>query len=298
LTPQIRTSNILKWSDYNFDLDSKTCVMGILNITPDSFFDGGLHFRTNDAVKRASEMVKEGADIIDVGGESTRPFSDPLPLEEELRRVIPVIKALSQEIDIPISIDTYKSEVAKQALEAGAKMVNDISALRFDPAMGPLVAEAGVPIVLMHMKGTPKNMQKRPTYRDLFGEITGFLSRAVEQAVKVGIKKDLIIIDPGIGFGKSFDDNLKIIRGLDKFSSLGQPILVGTSNKAFIGHVLDRPVESRETGTMATIAAVAMNGANIVRVHNVKATKETVTIIDAIKSGSSKPNPDKLKPET
>jgi len=272
--------------------------MGILNVTPDSFFDGGLHFRTNDAVKHGLRMVNEGADIIDVGGESTRPFSDPLPLEEELRRVIPVIKALSQEIDIPISIDTYKSEVARQALKAGAKMVNDISALRFDPAMGPLVAEAGVPIILMHMKGTPKDMQANPTYKDLFGEIIGFLSNATEQAVKIGIQRDLIIIDPGIGFGKSFDDNLKIIRELHRFSSLGQPILVGTSNKSFIGHVLDLPVESRETGTMATIAAAAMNGANIVRAHNVKAAKETVTIIDAIRSGSSKPNRDKPKLET
>lgn len=281
MLPQVKKTNALKWLD-NLNLDSKTSIMGILNVTPDSFFDGDLHFRTNDAVKHGLGMVNEGADIIDVGGESTRPFSDPLPLEEELRRVIPVINALSQEIDIPISIDTYKSEVATQALKAGAKMVNDISALRFDPAMGPLVAEAGVPIVLMHMKGTPKNMQANPTYKDLFGEIIGFLSKATEQAVKIGIKRDLIIIDPGIGFGKSFDDNLKIIRELHRFSSLGQPILVGTSNKSFIGHVLDLPVESRESGTMATIAAAAMNGANIVRAHNVKAAKETVTIIDAI----------------
>lgn len=288
MIPQVKTNRPLKKFGYNLNLDSKTLIMGIINVTPDSFSDGGLHFRENDAVKHGLEMVNDGADIIDVGGESTRPFSDPLPLTEELRRVIPVIAALSQETDIPISIDTYKSEVAGQALEAGAKMVNDISALRFDPRMGPLVAEAGLPIVLMHMKGTPKNMQVNPTYKDLFGEIIGFLSNAMEQAVKIGIKRDLIIIDPGIGFGKSFDDSLKIIKGLNKFSSLGQPILVGTSNKSFIGHILDLPVESRETGTMATIAAAVMNGANIVRVHNVKAAKETVTIIDAIKAGSSK----------
>jgi len=265
--------------------------MGILNVTPDSFFDGGLHFRTDDAVRQGLRMATEGADIIDVGGESTRPFSDPMPLEEELRRVIPVIKALSQEINIPISIDTYKAKVARQALEAGAKMVNDISAMRFDPAMGPLVAEAGVPIVLMHMKGTPKDMQANPTYNDLFGEIMGFLSKAIDQAVKIGIKRNLIIIDPGIGFGKSFDNNLNIIKELNKFRTLGQPILVGTSNKSFIGHVLDLPVESRETGTMATIAAAVINGANIIRAHNVKAARETVTIIDAIKSGSSGPKP-------
>jgi len=263
--------------------------MGILNVTPDSFSDGALHFRIDDAVEHGLRMANEGADIIDVGGESTRPFSDPLPLEEELRRVIPVIKTLSQEIGIPISIDTYKGDVASQALEAGAKMVNDISAMRFDPAIGPLVADAGVPIVLMHMKGTPKNMQVNPTYEDLFGEIIGFLSKATEQAIRIGIRRDLVIVDPGIGFGKSFDDNLKIISELHRFSSLGQPILVGTSNKSFIGHVLDLPVQSRETGTMATIAAAAMNGASIVRAHNVRAAKETVTIIDAIKSGSSKP---------
>jgi len=256
--------------------------MGILNITPDSFFDGGMHFHENDAVKHGLRMVAEGADIIDVGGESTRPFSDPIPLDEELRRVIPVIKTLAQEIDIPISIDTYKSEVASQAIEAGATMVNDISALKFDPAMGQLIADAGVPIVLMHMKGTPKNMQINPAYKDLFSEITNFLRKAIEQAISSGIKRDVIIIDPGIGFGKSFDDNLKIINNLHTFSSLGQPLLVGPSNKAFIGHVLGLSVESRETGTMATVAASVLNGANIVRVHNVKAAKETVTMIDAI----------------
>ena len=291
MPPQVKRPNALKWLDYNLNLDSKTLIMGILNVTPDSFFDGGLHFRTDDAVRQGLRVASEGADIIDVGGESTRPFSDPMPLEEELRRVIPVIKALSQEINIPISIDTYKAEVARQALEAGAKMVNDISAMRFDPAMGPLVAEAGVPIVLMHMKGTPKDMQANPTYNDLFGEIMGFLSKAIDQAVKIGIKRNLIIIDPGIGFGKSFDNNLNIIKELNKLRTLGQPILVGTSNKSFIGHVLDLPVESCETGTMATIAAVVINGANIIRAHNVKAARETVTIIDAIKSGSSEPKP-------
>jgi dihydropteroate synthase len=282
LIHKARKVNILKWLGYNFDLDSKTFIMGILNITPDSFFDGGNHFRENDAVKHGLKMAAEGADIIDVGGESTRPFSDPLPLDEELRRVIPVIKTLAQEIDIPISIDTYKREVASQAIEAGATMVNDISALKFDPAMGQLVADAGVPIVLMHMKGTPKNMQTNPAYKDLFAEIIDFLRKAIEQAISSGIKRDVIIIDPGIGFGKSFEDNLKIINNLQTFSSLGQPLLVGTSNKAFIGHVLGLSGESRETGTMATVAASVLNGANIVRVHNVKATKETVTMIDAI----------------
>jgi len=263
--------------------------MGILNVTPDSFFDGGFHFQLDQAIEHGLRMAREGADIIDIGGESTRPFSDPLPIEEELRRVIPVIKALSQQIDIPISIDTYKSEVARQAIEGGASMVNDISALRFDPAMAALVAEAGVPIILMHMKGTPQDMQVSPTYEDLLGEILQFLDDAVQKASARGIRTENIIVDPGIGFGKSFDDNLKIIRELHVFSSLGQPVLVGTSNKSFVGHVLGLPVESRETGSMATIAAAVMNGADIVRAHNVKAARETVRMIDAIQSGSSKP---------
>ena len=263
--------------------------MGVLNVTPDSFYDGGRYHKSDDAVAQALRMAEEGADIIDVGGESTRPYSDLLPVDEELKRVIPVIEILSREIDLPISIDTYKSEVVRQALEAGAAMVNDISALRFDPAIGNVVAATGVPIVLMHMRGTPKNMQINPIYDDLLGEIVDFLHGAAEKAVSMGIKRELIIIDPGIGFGKSFDDNLTILRDLGRFSSLGYPILVGTSNKSFIGHVLGVPAESRDTGTMATIAAAVMNGAHIIRAHNVRAAKETVTIIDAIKAGSSAP---------
>jgi len=263
--------------------------MGVLNVTPDSFYDGGQHHALDDAVAHGLSMVEEGADIIDVGGESTRPYSDLLPLDEELKRVMPVIEALSKKISLPISIDTYKSEVAVRALEAGAAMVNDISALRFDPAVGNVVASKGVPIVLMHMRGEPRNMQVSPVYDDLLGEIVAFLSRAAEKAASMGIKKDLIIIDPGIGFGKSFDDNLMILRELGRFSSLGYPLLVGTSNKSFIGHVLGLPVESRDTGTMATIAAAVMNGAHIIRAHNVRAAKETVAMSDAIKAGNSPP---------
>jgi dihydropteroate synthase len=260
--------------------------MGVLNVTPDSFFDGGRYFKIDDAVNHALRMADEGADIIDVGGESTRPYSDPLPLNEELERVIPVIKVLSRKINIPLSIDTYKSEVARQALEAGAQMVNDISAMEFDPHMAQVVATAGVPVVLMHMKGVPKDMQLKPEYEDLIGEVIEFLRRAAEHAALMGIKRDRIIIDPGIGFGKSFEDNLTILRDLGRFSYLGYPILVGTSNKSFIGHVLGLTVESRETGTLATIAAAVMNGANIIRAHNVRAARETVTMIDAIRSGA------------
>ena len=289
MTRQAQKPEALDWPGHHLDLTCRTAVMGILNVTPDSFFDGGAHFILRDAVNHGLTLAREGADIIDVGGESTRPYSDPLPLDEELRRVIPVIKALAQETELTISIDTYKSEVARLAIEAGATMVNDVSALRFDPAMGPLVAEAELPIVLMHMKGTPRDMQVNPTYKDLIGEILAFLKKAVDEAHSVGIRKELVIIDPGIGFGKSFDDNLRILRELDAFSSLGQPIMVGTSNKAFIGHTLGLPSDSRDAGTMASVAAAVMNGADIVRVHNVKTAKETVRMIDAIKSGSSAP---------
>lgn len=289
MTRQVQKPEALDWSGHHLDLACRTAVMGILNVTPDSFFDGGAYFSLRDAVNHGLSLARDGADIVDVGGESTRPYSDPLPLDEEVRRVIPVIKALAQETGLTISIDTYKSAVAQLAIEAGATMVNDVSALRFDPGMGPLVAEAGLPIVLMHMKGTPQDMQVNPTYGDLIGEIVVFLRKAVEKAESFGIRKELVIIDPGIGFGKSFDDNLKILRDLDAFSSLGQPILTGTSNKAFIGHTLGLPPDSRDTGTMATVSAAVMNGANIVRVHNVKAAKETVRMIDAIKYGSSAP---------
>ena len=289
MIPQPHNTSLLKWSGYSLELDSRTFVMGVLNVTPDSFYDGGQYHKLDDAVAQGLRMAEAGADIIDVGGESTRPFSNLLSIDEELKRVIPVIEALSKEVALPISIDTYKSEVAKRALEAGAAMVNDISAMRFDPSIGNVVAATGVPIVLMHMKGEPKNMQINPTYDDLLGEIVDFLRRAAEKAVSMGIKRDLIIIDPGIGFGKSFDDNLMILRELQRFSSLGYPILAGTSNKSFIGHVLGLPVESRDTGTTATIAAAVMNGAHIIRAHNVRAAKETVTIIDAIKAAGSFP---------
>ncbi|MFW6146882.1 MAG: dihydropteroate synthase [Thermodesulfobacteriota bacterium] len=288
MIPQLQ-HNTLEWSRYSLELESRTLVMGVLNVTPDSFYNGGRYHKWDHAIAQAHRMAKEGADIIDVGGESTRPYSEPLSAEQELERVLPVVETLSKELDLPISIDTYKSEVALKTLDAGAAMVNDISAMRFDPDMGRVVAAAGVPIVLMHMKGTPRDMQVNPTYDDLLGDIMEFLRGAADKAISMGIKRNLIIIDPGIGFGKSFDDNLLILRELEQLSSLGYPVLVGTSNKSFIGRVLDLPVESRETGTMATIAAAVMNGAHIIRAHNVRAAKETVTVIDAIKSGASAP---------
>jgi dihydropteroate synthase len=200
---------------------------------------------------------------------------------------VPVIEALSKEVDVPISIDTYKSEVARYALNAGASIVNDISALRFDPELGLLAAERGVPVILMHMKGRPEDMQKNPQYDDVVGEITDFLRDAVARATQGGIPEEHVVVDPGIGFGKTFDHNLVILRDLRRFEVLGRPLLVGTSNKSFIGHVLDKPVEERAVGTMATVAVAVMNGAHIVRVHDVKMAVDTVRMVDAIKRGSA-----------
>jgi len=259
--------------------------MGILNVTPDSFSDGGRYLKVDKAVEHALEMTREGADIIDVGGESTRPYSREISCSEELDRVIPVIKALSKEISIPISIDTYKSDVAHESLKAGASIINDISALRFDSHMASIAAQAGIPLILMHMKGTPRDMQENPVYENVISDILRFLEDAIKRAKNAGVREDLIIVDPGIGFGKTFDHNLEIIRDLSRFGSLKRPVLLGTSNKAFIGHILNREAHQRDTGTMATIAAGVMNGAHMVRVHNVKKAVETVRVIDAIKKG-------------
>jgi dihydropteroate synthase len=262
--------------------------MGILNVTPDSFADGGRYFEKDKAIEHGLAMARDGADVIDVGGESTRPYSKKISANEEIDRVIPVIQALTKELRIPISIDTYKSGIAQQALEAGASMINDISALRFDPHMVSVAAKARVPVILMHVKGTPADMQDNPTYNHLIPEILDFLKNAIDHAVEGEISKDLVIVDPGIGFGKTFDHNLEIIRELVQFSSLQCPILLGTSRKAFIGHILGREADGRDTGTMATIAAGVLNGAHMVRVHNVKETLETVKMIDAIKRGRVK----------
>jgi dihydropteroate synthase len=278
-------SFVLNWPDHVLNLDTRTHIMGVLNVTPDSFSDGDHYFYPDKAVEHGLEMARDGADIIDVGGESTRPYAKEVSVTEEMDRVIPVIETLSKELSIPVSIDTYKSEVAREALKAGASMINDISALRFDSDMASIAAETCVPVIIMHMKGTPGNMQDNPTYDDLISEILDFLKDAITGAVKAGIRKDLIIADPGIGFGKTFDDNLKIIKELSRFGSLQSPLLLGSSNKAFIGHILNKEAHERDTGTMATIAAGILNGAHIVRVHNVKKAVETARIVDAIKTG-------------
>jgi dihydropteroate synthase len=257
--------------------------MGILNVTPDSFADHGAHFEPAAALAHTRELVAAGADILDVGGESTRPFADPVPLEEELRRVIPVIEAIAPEITVPISIDTYKAPVARAALEAGAAIINDISALRFDPEMAPLAAGAKAPVVLMHMQGTPRDMQQDPHYHDLMGEITAFFRERLEFAAGQGIARDLIVLDPGIGFGKTLKHNLEIIRRLAEFLDLGCPVLLGPSRKAFIGHLTGQPAgPERDVGTLAALAAGVQYGARIIRTHNVAYARQFFAVWQAI----------------
>ena len=260
--------------------------MGVINVTPDSFSDGGRFFEHRDALAQAQALVAAGADLLDIGGESTRPYADPVPLEEELRRVVPLIEAVRATTDTPISIDTYKSQVARAALNAGAGLINDISALRFDPAMAPLVAEHRVPVVLMHMQGTPRDMQLKPRYDDLLGEIKAFFKERLDFALSQGIPRDLLILDPGIGFGKTFQHNLEILNHLEAFLDLGCPLMIGASRKAFIGHLLNLPNgEVRDVGTLAAVAVAVQRGARIVRTHNVAYTRQFLTVMQAILGG-------------
>jgi dihydropteroate synthase len=280
----------LEWGNHRLVLGNRTCIMGILNITPDSFSDGGEFFTFDDAVAQGLKLFEDGADILDIGGESTRPFSDVVSVEEEIRRVIPVIETLAARISIPISIDTTKTGVARRAIEAGASIINDVSALRLDHGLADVAAEYDVPIILMHMLGTPKTMQTNPVYDDLINEIKRFLENAVDYAQSKGISKSKIIIDPGIGFGKTVEHNLSLIKHLHEFKTLDVPILIGLSRKAFIRNILkdttvkdinpDLPVV--ELGTQASVAVAVLNGAHMVRVHNVANTRTTLKIIDAI----------------
>ncbi len=274
----------ISFKSFSMDFSRRTFVMGILNVTPDSFSDGGLYFEKSLAIERAKQMVEDGADIIDIGGESTRPGAEPVSLDEELNRTIPVIKVLAREIKVPISIDTYKSVVAEKAINAGASIVNDISGLKFDPEMAKVVAKHKVPVVVMHIKGTPRNMQKEPFYENLILEIKQYLEDSINIALNAGVEKDKIIVDPGIGFGKTFEHNLEIIHKLSEFSTFGRPILIGLSRKAFIGKILNNaPAQERVEGTAAAVAISIMNGANIIRVHDVKQMVMVAKVADAIK---------------
>lgn len=275
---------VLVCGKHRLDLSKKTHIAGILNVTPDSFSDGGRFFDVKKAVEHGIKMSDEGADIIDIGGESTRPGSESVPVEEELKRVIPVIRLLRKKIDRPISIDTRKSLVAEAALKEGAAIVNDISGLLDDPAMAEIIARFSAACIIMHIKGNPKTMQKRCVYKSLFGEILAELKSSIKKANDAGIKKEKIIIDPGIGFGKTTKHNLQIIKNLGKIKALGYPVLIGPSRKSFIGNVLNIPdTDGRIFGTAGAVAVSILNGADIVRVHDVAQMRQVAQMADAIK---------------
>jgi dihydropteroate synthase len=264
------------------DFSVKTGVMGILNVTPDSFSDGGRYVDPQLAVDRAHQMVAEGADIIDLGGQSSRPGSDPVPEAEEAARVLPVVEAIAKSVSAMISVDTYRAAVARAALDAGADLINDISALRIDPALLRVVAEHGVPLILMHMQGMPRTMQLNPSYEALIDEIFAFLQERLDAAKAGGIPAQHLLVDPGIGFGKGTRHNLELLRKLHHFHGLGRPLVVGTSRKAFIGRILGTAVNERLEGTAATVATAIVQGADIVRVHDVLAMARVARMMDAM----------------
>ena len=275
------------FSDWCRNPNRETLVMGILNVTPDSFSDGGQFFSVEAAIEHGQSLINDGADIIDIGGESTRPGADPLSIEDELERVIPVIKSIRKDHnDILISIDTYKSEVAQQAIEAGADIVNDVSGFVMDPKMPTAIANFNAFVIVMHMKGTPTNMQENPSYDDLIVDISSFFLYQINIAKTTGIPTDKIILDPGIGFGKTAAHNFTIIQKLNRFCELGFPIMIGPSRKSFIGTTLDLPPSERIEGTAAAVSAGILNGARIVRVHDVKEMKRVVAITEKIRTAA------------
>ncbi|MGD9209588.1 MAG: dihydropteroate synthase [Desulfobacteraceae bacterium] len=283
------------WDGHYLELGRDPLIMGIVNVTPDSFSDGGCFFSTQTAVAHGKKLVSQGAHILDIGGESTRPFSNPVSESEQIKRVVPVIEELSKKVTVPISIDTTKAAVAKAALHAGASIINDISALRDDEKLGELAANTGAPLILMHMQGMPKNMQINPVYQNLFDDITTFFKYAINRAKNLGVLSSQIIIDPGIGFGKNIEHNLSLIAHLDYFHQLKFPILVGHSRKAFIRKTIQSQNENEpspddlqvEIGTQAAIAVLAQKGAHIIRVHNVANTVTTLKLIKALKKSAT-----------
>ena len=266
-----------------FEWGRHTYLMGILNVTPDSFSDGGQFYQKEADLRQAERLIREGADILDVGGESTRPFAKPVPEEEELRRVIPVIEAIRREFpEVPISVDTYKARVAEEALLAGADIINDVSALRFDPGMPEVVRRYRPPVVLMHMKGTPQTMQIDPRYEDVVEEIKAFLKEKAQEALSLGLSPERIILDPGIGFGKRFEDNLRLIREVSAFKELGYPVLLGPSRKSFLGEILGKEARLRDAGTAAVVAYGVLRGVDVVRVHRVEMCRDVIRVIKAL----------------
>jgi dihydropteroate synthase len=263
-------------------LHQRVHVLGVVNVTPDSFSDGGNYFQCDHAVRHAMALVEEGADLLDVGAESSRPGADPVDEEEELRRLLPVVRDLVKRTAVPISVDTTKAAVAERALDAGAALINDISALQFDGRMAAVVARSGAGVILMHMQGIPKTMQQRPFYANVVDDVYAFLADRLAVAMQAGIHSEMIALDPGIGFGKNIEHNLKLLAHLDKLVSLGRPILAGVSRKGFIGSILDRPVEGRLMGTAAAVAVAIMKGARIVRVHDVAPMRDVIRMVEAV----------------
>jgi len=261
-------------------------VVGILNVTPDSFSDGGRWPTLEAQVAAGERLAAEGADYVEVGGESTRPGAQPVPLEEELRRVIPVVRELKRRLRVPVAVDTSKAEVARSALQEGASLINDVTALRGDPAMADVLADSEALVVLMHMRGTPRTMQQAPRYKDVVGEIIEFFRERMEFAEARGIRRERVILDPGIGFGKLVSHNLEILKDLHRFEALGRPLMVGVSRKSFIGAVTGRPVTEREIGTAVANVFALLGGASYLRVHDVKAARDTISLVKAIREAS------------
>ena len=272
----------LHWGSHRMTLGRRTLVMGILNVTPDSFSDGGRFLSASDAIAQGERLAAEGADLIDIGGESTRPGAPRVTVEEERARVLPVIRILARRLRVPLSIDTSKAAVAEAALDAGCALVNDVTALRGDARMASVIARTKAPVILMHMRGTPRTMQQRTRYRSLEAEVIAELRDAMRHAVDAGIAKDRLLIDPGLGFAKTAAQSLRLLRRLDALQVLQRPVVVGPSRKSFIGAVLDAPVEERLMGTAAAVALAIAGGAHMVRVHDVRAMVHVVRMSDAI----------------
>ncbi len=277
-----RRAYVLRARDKRLELGRRTRVMGVVNITPDSFFDGGRFFERSQAVERCLQLVESGADIVDLGGESSRPGAEPVSVQEELERVLPVLQEVRKQVPVLISVDTYKSTVAREALKEGADIVNDVSAFRLDPEMPQVVKEWDAGVVLMHMRGTPQVMQEIPPSQDILEEVQTDLQAAVSKASENGIPEESIIIDPGIGFGKTVEDNCNILNKLSFLESFDLPVLVGTSRKSFLGSILDIPAQERIWGSAASVAIAIMRGAHIVRLHDVAEMSQVAQITDTI----------------
>ena len=281
-TPTSARSYVVRAGSQALRLDSRPLIMGILNVTPDSFSDGGSYVTVEQALRHAKQMHEEGADIIDIGAESSRPGAQSIEDSEELRRLIPVLEAVHAAVPLPISVDTTKAVVARRAIQAGATIINDISALRGDPLMGTVAAETGAAVVLMHMQGTPQTMQKSPKYRNVVQEVSAFLCERAQTAIEQGISRSQIILDPGFGFGKLQEHNLRLLADFALLADLGYPILVGLSRKQFIGALVQQPVQERGYGTAGAVAVAVLKGAHIIRVHDVRSMRDTVSVVSAV----------------